>query len=187
MPAAISGGTCASAAPEIEIKRIVAAKRCDFMVTSRVPKFSPSYRDVLCEARASALDQLSAKRTVALQMPLAAHGLPARRIRFGVKQRPNPAARRAGARARIVPGNASIEIERPPDIGAMPAIAVAAEDVDEALHVDDLAQANGRDVSIRRSSDLDVEDAIDEQAHPLRDWPDQKILRQLLIEIFRHI
>src|SRR5258706_9887358 len=110
------------------------------MVTSRVLKFSPSYRDILCEARASALDQLSAKRTVALQMPLAAHGLAARRIRFGVKQCPNPAARRAGAGARIMPGNASVEIERPPDIGAMSTVAVAAKDVDEALHVDgDLA------------------------------------------------
>src|SRR5258706_4082866 len=119
MPAAISGGTCASAAPEIEIKRIVAAKRCDFMVTSRVPKFSPSYRDILCEARASALDQLSAKRTVALQMPFAAHGLAARRIRFGVKHRPNAATGRAGARSRIVPGNGAIQTARPPYIGAM--------------------------------------------------------------------
>src|SRR5690606_33039557 len=53
---------------------------------------------------------------------------------FAVKQLPRAAAGRACALAQIVGGKALFKVGRPADIGARPALAVRAEEIDEAGH-----------------------------------------------------
>ena len=76
--------------------------------------------------------QHSAKRLVALQMPLAAHGGAAGLVAFGIEDLPLPLARGLCTRARVVLLQPRIEIDRPPDIGA--ASVAASQNVDVAIH-----------------------------------------------------
>ena len=71
---------------------------------------------------------------VVLEMPFAAHGLDAGGPSLRVDQGPHTAACRFCADAGIVLGQATLEIERPPDIRAVSTGGPAAKDIDKPGH-----------------------------------------------------
>ena len=75
-----------------------------------------------------------AKLAVALEVPLAAHRLPPSAEPLHVQQDPGPPARGARADPGIVLEQPAIDVGGPADVGQMPVLGAAAEDIDEAGH-----------------------------------------------------
>src|SRR6185503_15747616 len=71
---------------------------------------------------------------VALEIPLAAHGLPPRAEFLRVQQGPDAAARALGSGAGVVHGHAPRHVGGPSDVGQGAIRRTAAEDVNEAWH-----------------------------------------------------
>src|SRR4051794_8659391 len=80
------------------------------------------------------LRELLAKFAVALEIPLAAHRLPAGAKPLDMQQHPGPPARRAGAGTSIVLDQTPVDIGGPADVGQIPIFGAATEDIDEAWH-----------------------------------------------------
>lgn len=78
--------------------------------------------------------QLFAEFPVTLEMPLAAHRLPASPEFFAMQQNPEAPARRAGAVAAIVLGEPTVDVGGPTDVSQTAGRRLASEDVDEAGH-----------------------------------------------------
>lgn len=64
--------------------------------------------------------ELSPELAIALQMPFPAHRIFARGVPLGIKQEPQPSARRACTGSGIVLGEAPLQIRSPADVGAIP-------------------------------------------------------------------
>src|SRR5579871_3265054 len=91
---------------------------------------------------AQLLRQHLAELAVALEIPLAAHGLAAIGEAFDMQHDPKPPAGRARAGAGIMAREPLIEVDGPADIGPIAAFPHAAEDIDAARPASRLASAS---------------------------------------------
>src|SRR5512139_4332645 len=103
----------------------------------------PKPRRVLCPSVAGGLygalmcdprGQRFAKGALALEVPLAAHGLGLGSEGFGMQKLPKAAAGRARALAGVVLSEPPLDVVGPADIGQRAAVAAATEDVDIGGH-----------------------------------------------------
>ncbi len=79
-------------------------------------------------------DNQLAKRPVAFQVPLPAHGLGAGLIALGIQQAPHPTPGGLRPRASVMGGQAAFQIRRPTDIGAQGPLAGTPQNVDKTRH-----------------------------------------------------
>src|SRR4029079_1066548 len=75
-----------------------------------------------------------AEFAIALEIPLAAHRLPAGAQPLDVQQHPSSPARGSGAAAGVVLSETPLDVGGPADIGQIPVFGAAPEDIDEAWH-----------------------------------------------------
>src|SRR4029077_9040106 len=80
------------------------------------------------------LRQLFAPGAVALEVPLAAHGVALARAAFRIKQHPTAATCRACTLAGIVLGQSPLDIVSPADISQVAIVRERAENIDVAVH-----------------------------------------------------
>src|ERR1041385_6235307 len=85
-------------------------------------------------AKSKLLRELFAEFAVALEVPLATHGLPARAKPLDVQQHPGAPARRPRADAGVVLDQTPLDVGGPANVGQIAVLGAAAEDVDEAWH-----------------------------------------------------
>src|SRR5580704_10850860 len=78
--------------------------------------------------------QRGAKRSVTLDVPLAAHGFATGFAAFGIEQDPFPPPRRPGTESRIVLLESSLYVGGPADIGSAIVFALASQHINEKEH-----------------------------------------------------
>jgi hypothetical protein len=84
--------------------------------------------------RSDGSTQPSAKRSVALDVPLTTHGFAAGFAAFGIEQNPFPSSSRLGTESRIVLLETSLYVSRPADIGSAIILALASQHINEEGH-----------------------------------------------------